>query len=87
MTEIDRRRFISWAGGVSTVALAGAFPAHGQTPKAAPITMVINQSPWFDGFRSSSAVQTETGNRISRREPVCRCAREIRNSLRASEGN
>ncbi len=48
------------AGGA--VLLAGA----GTPAKAAPITIVVNQSPWFDGFRKTVARYTaETGNQVS----------------------
>jgi multiple sugar transport system substrate-binding protein len=89
MSRIDRRRFLLRAGGLSAVALAGAIPAYGQTPKAAPITMVINQSPWFDGFRQLvEQYQKETGNRIQLDvNPYAGALEKIRNSLRASEGN
>ena len=88
MTDIDRRRFLSRAGGLS-LALAASFPRIGQAAKAAPITMVINQSPWFDGFRQLvEQYQKETGNRIQLDvNPYAGALEKIRNSLRASAGH
>lgn len=88
MTHPDRRRFLARAGGL-TLALAASFPARGQGAKAAPITMVINQSPWFDGFRQLVAqYQKETGNVIQLDvNPYAGALEKIRNSLRASAGS
>ena len=63
--------------------------ASAQAPKAAPITMVINQSPWFDGFRQLvEQYQRETGNRIELDvNPYAGALDKIRNSLRASSGS
>ena len=62
--------------------------AHAQG-KAAPITMVINQSPWFDGFkREVDAYSQETGNKIELDvNPYAGMLDKIRNSLRASKGD
>ena len=63
MLERNRRRFVQGAGAL---ALAGRLPAaFAQPGKAAPITVVINQSPWFGGFRQLvEQYEKETGNRI-----------------------
>ena len=42
-------RFVVALATAGILAL-GAFGAHG-AQKALPITMLINQSPWFEGFR------------------------------------
>ena len=65
----DRRQFLRRAGAACTLALlpsAAIRNAAAQaTPKVAPITMVINQSPWFDGFRQLvEQYRKETGNAI-----------------------
>ena len=51
--------------------------------------MVINQSPWFDGFRKLlEQYQQETGNQIQLDvNPYAGALEKIRNSLRASSGN
>ncbi len=85
----SRRRFLRSAGALSASALAGGLPgARAQAPKAAAITMVINQSPWFDGFRQLVALyQKETGNRIELDvNPYAGALEKIRNSLRAPSG-
>lgn len=87
-TDIRRRRFLSHAGA-GALALAAGRAGLAQTPKAAPITMVINQSPWFDGFRKLlEQYQKETGNQIQLDvNPYAGALEKIRNSLRASPGN
>ena len=88
-TNIDRRRFLSRAGAGALALAAGGAPALAQPAKAAPITMVINQSPWFDGFRKLlEQYQQETGNQIQLDvNPYAGALEKIRNSLRASAGN
>jgi multiple sugar transport system substrate-binding protein len=64
--------------------------ARAQAPmRVAPITMVINQSPWFDGFRQLVAqYQKETGNKIELDvNPYAGALDKIRNSLRAQSGS
>lgn len=87
-TNIERRRFLSRAGA-GALALAATPNAFAQAAKAAPITMVINQSPWFDGFRKLlEQYQQETGNQIQLDvNPYAGALEKIRNSLRASSGN
>jgi multiple sugar transport system substrate-binding protein len=89
----SRRRFLRDAGQWGLLALTGSAPfrtALAQpAPKVAPITMVINQSPWFDGFRSLVEMyQKETGNRIELDvNPYAGALDKIRNSLRAPSGS
>jgi multiple sugar transport system substrate-binding protein len=46
--------------------LAGAARAQTKAKPRAPITIVINQSPWFDGFRKTVELyRKQTGNKIS----------------------
>ena len=56
--------------------LIAAAAAYAQAPKVAPITIVINQSPWFASFsKVVDAYEKETGNKVdARREPVRRAA-------------
>jgi multiple sugar transport system substrate-binding protein len=65
MTEINRRELLGQAAGMAGAAfMATSFPdiARAQAAaKVAPITMVINQSPWFAGFsRLVEAYTAET---------------------------
>lgn len=57
--------------------------------KVAPITLVINQSPWFDGFkRLVDSYAQETGNKIELDvNPYAGMLDKIRNSLRAGAGD
>lgn len=66
--------------------------AHAQTPrqvpKVVPIAIVINQSPWFDGFsKVVEAYEKETGNKINLDvNPFAGSAEKQRNSVRAKDG-
>jgi len=85
----DRRDFCKAAGAL---AAAGALPGLGSSARAqsiarvAPITMVINQSPWFEGFRQLvEQYQKETGNKIELDvNPYAGALDKIRNSLRSA---
>lgn len=57
--------------------------------KVAPITMVINQSPWFEGFRRLvEKYKQDTGNEITLDvNPYAGALDKIRNSLRAPDGS
>jgi len=89
----DRRQFLRRAGAACTLAMlpsAAIRNAAAQaTPKVAPITMVINQSPWFDGFRQLvEQYRKETGNAIELDvNPYAGALDKIRNSLRAGSGS
>jgi multiple sugar transport system substrate-binding protein len=92
MSGINRRELLGQASGMAGAALVtGAFPnsARAQsTAKVAPITMVINQSPWFAGFsRLIEVYTTETGNHIELDvNPYPGALEKVRNSLRAPAG-
>jgi multiple sugar transport system substrate-binding protein len=92
MTEINRRELLGQAAGMAGAAfMATSFPdiARAQAAaKVAPITMVINQSPWFAGFsRLVEAYTAETGNKIELDvNPYPGALEKVRNSLRASSG-
>src|SRR5665213_1536512 len=91
----NRRAFLRRAGAGGAAALAangigGIGRALAQTPpRAAPITMVINQSPWFNGFRELvEQYQKETGNNVELDvNPYAGALDKIRNSLRAAKGS
>lgn len=54
----------------------------------APITIVINQSPWFESFRKTvDAYEAETGNQVELDvNPFAGSLEKQRNSVRASQG-
>jgi multiple sugar transport system substrate-binding protein len=59
----NRRTLLAGASAVGALAWAPAVRA--QTQRAVPFTIVINNSPWFDGFRKVvEAYEGETGNKI-----------------------
>ena len=76
--------------GMAAIAASMVFgeAAQAQSTKLAPITIVINQSPWFAGF--SKVVETyekETGNKVMFDvNPFAGSAEKQRNSVRAKEG-
>jgi multiple sugar transport system substrate-binding protein len=91
-TNRRRRQFLLQAGALATAPMAAASwreAAAQRSPAAAPITMVINQSPWFDGFRQLvEQYQKETGNRVELDvNPYAGALDKIRNSLRAEKGS
>ena len=71
---------------ISPVAFAPA--ALAQAPKLAPITIVINQSPWFAGFsKTVEAYEKETGNKVTLDvNPFAGSAEKQRNSVRSKDG-
>ena len=92
MTHFANRRQFLRRAGAAAAALTPAFGmrhAAAQSPRAASITMVINQSPWFDGFRQLvSQYEKETGNHIELDvNPYAGALDKIRNSLRAGSGS
>ena len=78
-------RIASGVGMAAMLAVAGA-PAQAQ--KLAPITIVINQSPWFGGFsRAVDAYETQSGNKVTLDvNPFAGSAEKQRNSVRSSQG-
>ncbi len=67
---------------------AGTAQAPARTPKVVPITIVINQSPWFGGFSTVvEAYEKETGNKVNLDvNPFAGSAEKQRNSVRAKDG-
>jgi len=87
---INRREFLRQAGALALATPIAAGRADAQSAsKVAPITMEINQSPWFDGFRQLvEQYQKETGNKIELDvNPFAGALDKIRNSLRAGAGS
>lgn len=78
-----------WRLAALLAIVLGAFaagPAAAQ--KQPPITIVINQSPWFAGFaKLVEAYEKETGNKVTLDvNPFAAAAEKQRNSVRAREG-
>ncbi|MEP6701955.1 MAG: extracellular solute-binding protein [Betaproteobacteria bacterium] len=77
------------AAGVTVAASLGLSAiAIAQPAKVAPITIVINQSPWFGGFsKVVEAYEKETGNKVTLDvNPFAGSAEKQRNSVRAKDG-
>ncbi len=72
------------AAGVVALGASGAHAAQ----KVAPITMLINQSPWFEGFRRLVELyEKETGNKMELDvTPYVGVLEKMRNSVRAPKG-
>ena len=68
--------------------LIAAAAAYAQAPKVAPITIVINQSPWFASFsKAVDAYEKATGNKVTLDvNPFAGSAEKQRNSVRAKDG-
>lgn len=77
---------------ISAIALAAAIASTLAGTAAAagnpPISMVINQSPWFDGFsKTVEQYEQETGNKVNLDvTPYVGVLEKIRNSVRAPKG-
>ncbi len=85
--RIDRRSALKAAAATATVLMMGA-RASAQTGKQVPITIVINQSPWFEGFRKTVELyEKETGNKVNLDvNPYAGSLEKQRNSVRAAQG-
>jgi multiple sugar transport system substrate-binding protein len=76
-------------GGMAAAGLALGKPMLGSAQgKVAPITVVINQSPWFDSFRKTVELyEKETGNKVELDvNPFAGSLEKQRNSVRARQG-
>ncbi len=87
--RIPRRTVLKGLGaaGLGTAFAAGSpRPLYAQS--VAPITIVINQSPWFDSFRQTVELyEQETGNKVELDvNPFAGSLEKQRNSVRGSEG-
>src|SRR4029078_8945254 len=67
--------------------LSGKVP-FAEAASAAPITIVINQSPWFDSFRKTVELyEKQSGNKVELDvNPFAGSLEKQRNSVRASKG-
>ncbi len=87
--KFNRREAIAAAGAAGAVAAMPWAPgAKAQTAKVGPFTIVINNSPWFDGFRGVvEAYEKETGNKVNLDvNPFGGSLEKQRASVRARDG-
>src|SRR5215475_6904748 len=89
--SITRRQLV--AGGGSAALGCGlelAWPGRSAraAEKVAPITIVINQSPWFESFRKTVELyEKESGNKVELDvNPFAGSQEKQRNSVRAAQG-
>jgi multiple sugar transport system substrate-binding protein len=84
--RVTRRRTIA---GIAAAGAATGWPMVGAAQtKGAPITVVINQSPWFDSFRKTVELyEKESGNKVELDvNPFAGSLEKQRNSVRAKQG-
>src|SRR3954451_12349730 len=83
---ISRRRVLVGAGAAAIGTLGNI--RFAAAAKVAPITIVINQSPWFESFRKTVELyEKETGNKVELDvNPFAGSLEKQRNSVRASKG-
>ncbi len=85
------KRFVSRREFIGTAA-AAPFALHSKfafaQAKVAPITIVINQSPWFESFRKTVELyEKQTGNKVELDvNPFAGSLEKQRNSVRAAAG-
>src|SRR5262249_59919404 len=74
------------AGGAAALTLAAS--SRSAAAKASPITIVINQSPWFDSFRKVVELyEQESGNKVELDvNPFAGSLEKQRNSVRTAQG-
>lgn len=77
---------VGLAGAALTAAVPGKVAAQG--PALAPITVVINQSPWFGGFaKVVEAYEKKTGRKVNLDvNPFAGSGEKQRSSVRSSQG-
>jgi multiple sugar transport system substrate-binding protein len=74
--------------GVAAAAFMSTTRLGWAAAKVAPITIVINQSPWFDSFRKTVELyEKESGNKVELDvNPFAGSLEKQRNSVRANQG-
>lgn len=84
-TDMTRRTALA---GFSAAAFMSGTRLGWAAAKVAPITIVINQSPWFDSFRKTVELyEKETGNKVELDvNPFAGSLEKQRNSVRANQG-
>jgi multiple sugar transport system substrate-binding protein len=88
-TERGPSRRETLAGiGVAATAFMSSTRVGWAAANVAPITIVINQSPWFDSFRKTVELyEKESGNKVELDvNPFAGSLEKQRNSVRASQG-
>ena len=88
---MDTKRRDLIVGGAMAGAVTGMTwspRAGAQAPKVAPFTIVINNSPWFDGFRKTvEDYEKATGNKVNLDvNPFGGSLEKQRASVRAKDG-
>ncbi|MGL4240111.1 MAG: extracellular solute-binding protein, partial [Beijerinckiaceae bacterium] len=84
-SSISRRAVMAGAGAAALVGSLRSVHAQG---RVAPITIVINQSPWFESFRKTVELyEKESGNKVELDvNPFAGSLEKQRNSVRAARG-
>ena len=83
------RRAVTLGGAALTAGAMAPWSRHAAAQaKQAPITIVVNQSPWFNGFRGVvDAYEKATGNKVTLDvNPFAGSLEKQRNSVRARDG-
>jgi multiple sugar transport system substrate-binding protein len=82
---VTRRAVVAGASAVMAGSVGGR---RAVAAAAEPISIVINQSPWFDSFRQTVALyEKETGNKVDLDvNPFAGSLEKQRNSVRAAQG-
>src|ERR1700750_1958578 len=86
MAKVIRRPTLA---GIGESGLVRGSPTIGSAQgKVAPITVVINQSPWFDSFRKTVELyEKESGNKVELDvNPFAGSLEKQSNSVRAKQG-
>jgi multiple sugar transport system substrate-binding protein len=86
VTGLSRRAVV--AGFGAAAAFMNSTRLGWAAAKVVPITIVINQSPWFDSFRKTVELyEKETGNKVELDvNPFAGSLEKQRNSVRGSQG-
>lgn len=86
--SIPRRSMLKGMGLAAAASLTPGSIRPLFAASVAPITVVINQSPWFESFRKTvEAYEAETGNKVELDvNPFAGSLEKQRNSVRAGEG-
>jgi len=84
---VTRRGVVVGGGALAATAL-GARGHRARAAAAEPISVVINQSPWFDSFRQTVELyEQQTGNKVDLDvNPFAGSLEKQRNSVRAAKG-
>ncbi len=85
---VTRRGVLAVGGAAVAAGALGAGCRRAVAASAEPISIVINQSPWFDSFRQTVALyEKETGNKVDLDvNPFAGSLEKQRNSVRAAQG-